>query len=90
MVIVGASFDSAADNQAFKDSDNFEYELWSDLGRELALYYGAADSETQNNASRRTVVLDSQGRQLLSYKPGLNVGAHPQEVLEDCETLFGD
>jgi hypothetical protein len=36
------------------------------------------------------MVLDAQGRQLLRYNPGLNFGAHPDEVLEDCQTLFGD
>ena len=90
MVIVGASFNSTTDNQTFKDEEGFEYELWSDLGRELAIYYDAADSEAQNSADRRTVVLDSQGRQLLSYEPSWDIGAHPQDVLEDCQTLFGD
>jgi hypothetical protein len=36
------------------------------------------------------MVLDAQGRQLLRYNPGLDFGAHPDEVLEDCQTLFGD
>jgi peroxiredoxin len=90
VTIVGASFDSPSENQGFKDEEGFEYELWSDLGRELALHYEAASSESQNNADRRTVVLDAQGRQLLRYDPGLNFGAHPAEVLEDCQTLFGD
>ena len=90
MVIVGASFNSTTDNQTFKDEEGFEYELWSDLGRELAIYYDAADSEAQNSADRRTVVLDSQGRQLRSYAPSWDIGAHPQDVLEDCQTLFGD
>lgn len=90
VVIVGASFDPIEDNQAFIDKEGFGYELWSDLGRELALYYDAADSEGQSKASRRTVVLDAQGRHLLNYSPGLAVGAHPGEVLEDCQALFGD
>lgn len=90
VVIVGASFDSISDNEEFKEKEGFEYELWSDLGRELALYYEAADSESQSKADRRTVLLDGQGRQLLRYDPGFNFGAHPEEVLEDCQTLFGD
>ncbi|MFT5582594.1 MAG: hypothetical protein ACI9VR_000170, partial [Cognaticolwellia sp.] len=41
------------------------------MGRELALYYEAASSESQKLADRRTVVLDAEGRQLLRYNPGL-------------------
>lgn len=84
------SFDTPQDNAGFIQAEGFQYALWSDLERELALVYGAADSADQARADRRTVLLDAQGAAILRYSPGLSVGAHPQEVLEDCQALFGD
>ncbi len=88
MQIIGISFDPADENQAWAIQEGFQYELWSDLGRELALYYGAATTETQNSASRKTFLLDAEGTLVLEY-PSVSAGTHPAEVLEDCELLFG-
>ncbi len=85
---MGASFDSPADNAAWKADQGFAYELWSDLDRELALHYGAASSASQSMASRVTRILDEEGTLVLEYTV-LNVSAHPQQVLEDCQQLFG-
>ena len=87
MVIVGASFDPPAENQAWAQAQGYQYELWSDEGRELALYYGAATSPTQSAASRVTKLLDASGTLILEYS-GISVGAHPAEVLQDCQKLF--
>ncbi len=92
MTIIGVSFDSAAKNAAFKASDNFAFALWSDLGRELALYYGAATTKTQGAADRVTVVLDDSGTQVLTYSAFMvnnNLTSHPASVLADCKTLLG-
>jgi peroxiredoxin Q/BCP len=86
--IVGVSFDSPSENQAWALEEGFQFDLWSDDGRELALYYGAASSAGQAFASRITVLLDEDGNLLLEY-PFVSVGTHPQEVLEDCQLLFG-
>lgn len=69
--------------------EGFQYDLWSDDSRELALYYGAATSAGQGTASRRTFLLDDDGDLLLEY-PVVAVGTHPAEVLDDCLLLFGD
>ena len=34
-------------------------------------------------------VNDAEGRLLLRYDDGIQVGTHPAEVLEDCRELFG-
>lgn len=86
---MGVSFDTPAANQEFKDSEGFEYELWSDQARELALHYGAATSENQGFADRVTVLLAGDGTLLLEYSPGLDVATHPELVLEDCRALWG-
>lgn len=82
------SFDSPAENQAWAVDEGFTFDLWSDAGRELALFYGAATTPTQGAAARITVILDENGELLLEY-PFVAVGTHPQEVLHDCELLFG-
>lgn len=92
MKIVGVSFDSPSANAAFRVSDKFEFDLWSDLGRELALYYGAASSASQGAANRVTVVLNDHGEQVLYYSSFVtNSGLthHPNDVLADCKALLG-
>lgn len=87
MRIIGASFDSPEENQTWAVEESYEYELWSDEARELALYYGAATTATQGAASRVTKLLDASGTLILEYA-GVSVGAHPGEVLQDCQAIF--
>lgn len=89
MTIVGVSFDTPQDNQDFIDHEGFEYELWSDQARELALHYGAATSANQGFANRVTVLLAGDGTLLLEYPVGADVAVHPELVLEDCQALWG-
>jgi peroxiredoxin len=86
--IIGTSFDDPATNLAWAQQEGFQFELWTDVARELALYYGAATSPTQGSASRRTYLLDADGTLILEY-PAVIAGTHPADVLEDCQTLFG-
>lgn len=88
MTIVGVSFDSPEKNQAWAEAESFTFDLWTDDDKTLALYYGAASSETQRTADRVTVVLDETGTVVLEYTD-VSVSTHPQEVLEDCTVLFG-
>ena len=83
------SFDTPAKNQEWAVDEGFTFELWTDDDKTLALYYGAATSETQQTATRISKLLLPDGTLLLDY---LKVGVtnHPQEVLEDCQALFGD
>jgi peroxiredoxin Q/BCP len=87
--IVGVSFDSPEENQSWALEEGFQFELWSDDDRELALYYGAAASAGALAASRITMLLDDGGAQLLEYTESINVGTHPAQVLADCQELFG-
>ncbi len=83
------SFDSPMANQTWAMAQMFQYDLWSDSARVLALYYGAASSPTQFAADRDTRILDADGNLVLQYDAVAGVGTHPQEVLEDCTVLFG-
>ncbi len=88
MAIVGTSFDAPEANATFKENNGFQFELWSDADRTLALYYGAASSEAQAMASRVTMVLDEEGGLVLEYG-SVNPATHSQQVLKDCLALFG-
>jgi len=86
--IIGVSFDTPEENQEWALDEGFEFDLWSDEDRVLAMHYGAASSPTQGSASRLTRLLDENGYVLLEYS-SIVVGTHPADVLEDCEALFG-
>lgn len=88
MAIVGVSFDEPEVNQAWAEEEGFAFELWTDDDRTLALTYGAATRPDQAAPSRKTFILDAEGDLVLVYD-SVGVSAHPQEVLEDCQLLFG-
>jgi len=69
------------------ENQGFAYEVWSDTGRELAMQLGAADDVEQGSPRRVTALLDAQGRVVAFYED-VNVGTHPEDVLEDCKRLF--
>lgn len=87
--IVGASFDPPEENQAWAVEQGYQYELWTDQDKTLALHYGAASSAGAVVPTRITRLLGEDGAVLLEYAVS-NTGAHPAEVLEDCQALFGD
>jgi peroxiredoxin len=87
--IVGVSFDPPQINATFAAKNNFQYPLWTDSKKELALHYGAAFGPTALFASRVTVVIDAAGQWLLTYFPSGDLSKHPEKVLEDCEKIFG-
>lgn len=90
MQIVGVSFDEPGQNAKFIAADSFAFPLWSDVGRELALTYGAATDVDQFFADRVTVVLDPKGAWRLVYPTATvswNLAAHPGQVLQDCQAL---
>lgn len=89
MQIVGVSFDAPTKNQAWAEEEGFRFDLWSDDARTLALTYGAASDGSQGSASRITVLLDPLGDLALVYADGIDVGTHPDEVLHDCQVLWG-
>ena len=90
--MIGVSFDTVAKNKKFKEVESFKFDLWSDLGRELGMYYGAAKSTTQSAASRITIVLDEHGTWRYWYSQsaiGFDFYNHPLTVLKDLSALFG-
>ena len=88
MGVVGVSFDHPAANKLFKQNEGFQYPLWSDDERELALAYGAATTQSQKYAKRVTVILDPEGTWVLVYP---NVDAtlfdHVDHVISDLHAI---
>ena len=86
---MGASFNSPSQNASWVNDQSYEYEVWSDVDKTLALYYEAIKSSITPIPGRVTVILDADGDLILEYRDGTSSAAHPQEVLEDCQALFG-
>jgi hypothetical protein len=55
------------------------------------MHFGAISSTSDWVPNRKTVVLDGDGNHILSYDVGfLSMATHPEDVLEDCEAIWGD
>lgn len=89
MAIVGVSFDDPDTNDAWAEEEAYLFELWTDDDKTLALAYGAASSASASFASRITVLLDENGDLLLEYL-SVSPSGHADEVLSDCQALYGD
>lgn len=85
--IIGIGFDSPENNAIWVEDQNYQYEIWSDTNRTLALYYGAATSADQSYPSRITRLLDTDGSVILEYNDASFL-SNPNNVLEDCLLLF--
>lgn len=88
MAIVGVSFDSPAVNEAWAEDEGFNFDLWTDDDKTLALTYGAASSADQRYADRKTFILDADGYLVLEYET-VGPTSSPEQVLQDCTALFG-
>ena len=86
------SFDTPQANSAFKQEQGFQFPLWSDEDRDLAMFYGAASAPKDLFASRITVVLDPQGTWQLVYPSpggtGSGLYGHAQDVLDDLTVIL--
>ncbi len=90
MQIVGVSFGSPDELTEWAEEEGFEYELWQDQDRTLAMHYGAVTSTSDWVPSRITILLDGDGNHILSYEvDAFGIGDHPADVLEDCQAIFG-
>lgn len=76
-------------NVRWVENQEYQYEVWTDSDKTLALYYGAINGPGAAFPGRVTKVLDEQGRLVLEYVDGINVGTHPDDVLADVTKLFG-
>ena len=87
--IIGVGFGEPSANQAWIDDQGYQYEIWSDTNRTLAVHYGAADSVDQSYPSRVTKLIDTDGTLILEYNDASFL-SNPQDVLDDCNILFAN
>lgn len=60
-MILGASFDSVAENRSFAEKFAFPYALLSDADHSVAVAYGAAASAQDQYPRRNTYVIGADG-----------------------------
>jgi len=76
-------------NERWIEDQQYEFEIWTDDEKTLALHYGAISRPSAAFPKRITKILDAEGTLILEYVEGVGPATHPQEVLEDCRLLFG-
>ncbi len=59
--MLGASFDTVAENAAFAEKFGYAFPLLCDTTRELGIAYGACDAPDAKHARRITYVIGSDG-----------------------------
>ena len=87
--ILGGSFNEPDVIKNWVEDQSYEYEIWQDINKTLAVYYGAAQDDQAVFPGRITVILDANGNVMLEYLQP-NVQTHPAKVLEDCKVLFAE
>ena len=81
-VILGASFDSAQENKAFKDKYDFPYDLLCDVDKSVAVAYGAAADASASSPARISYLIDPNGKIAKVYG-NVSPAEHPDKVLGD-------
>jgi peroxiredoxin Q/BCP len=90
-VIVGASFDTPAENKAFTDEHGFGFPLLCDVDHAIGRVYGVERGADENNpayAKRMTFLIDPDGNVAKVYDVA-DAGAHPGELIEDLRSIRG-
>ena len=79
-MILGASFDSEADNKKFAEKFNFNFPLICDTDRKIGTAYGA-NVDPQKGAARVGVVIDPNGK-IKEWHARVDARAWPAEVIK--------
>jgi peroxiredoxin Q/BCP len=79
-VILGASFDTPAENKAFAEKYHFNFPLLCDTDRKIGLTYGAASTPKDEYARRIAYVIDENGT-VAEAHPKVDPKSYPQEQL---------
>ena len=84
-VIAGVSFDSNADNKAFKDKAEYPYDLLTDNDKSASIAFGVVTSDT-GNPSRVSVLIAPDGSIAKTYDT-VAPAEHADQVLGDLTSL---
>ena len=89
--MLGASFDTPAENKSFADEQSFEFRLLSDVDRAVGTAYGAVrppDDKFPDFPKRVSFLIDPEGVVRRTYEVR-DPGAHADDVLADLAELRG-
>jgi peroxiredoxin Q/BCP len=87
--VLGASFDTPADNKRFADAQRFGFRLLSDVDKVVGKAYEVTRQPDDQYASvplRISYLIDPDGMIRRSYAVA-DVAAHAQQVLDDLDAL---
>jgi peroxiredoxin Q/BCP len=87
--VLGASFDTPAENKAFADEHSFDYRLLSDVDKAVGTQYEAvrdADDKFPQFAKRIAYLIDPEGVIRRSYEV-TDVNSFAGDVLDDLDRL---
>ncbi len=90
-MVLGASFDTPAENKVFVDDQAFGFRLLSDVDRRVGARYEvvrSADDQYVSFPLRLSYLIDPDGIIRRSYAV-TDVGGHAEQVLRDLE-LFAE
>lgn len=79
-MVLGASFDSAADNKKFAEKFNFNFPLLCDTDRAIGTAYGA-NVDPAKGAARVGVIIDRDGK-IKEWHERVDARAWPAEVVK--------
>ena len=88
-MILGASFDTPAENREFAEAQNFPYQLLSDVDRTVGAAYDVVrppDEQYAQFARRYSFLIDPEGIIRQTYVV-TDVGQHASQVLADLRAL---
>jgi peroxiredoxin Q/BCP len=88
-VILGASFDTPAENREFAEAQNFPYQLLSDVDRTVGPAYDVqrpSEEQYSEFARRYSFLIDPDGVIRQTYVV-TDVAKHASEVLSDLRAL---
>jgi len=88
VTVLGASFDTPADNAEFVTQNRFPFRLLSDGEKRLAVAVGAADSTSRMWPRRISYLIGPDGTVLKAYSD-VSPADHARQVLGDLAALAG-
>jgi len=82
---VGISYDSPADNGAFRDKFSFPYDLLSDADGAVSIAYGVSEPGSPRSP-RKSVLIGPDGKVAAAYD-AVTPADHPAQVIADLDGL---
>lgn len=80
-MILGASFDTPAENEAFAKAQHFPFDILCDTDRSVGIAFGVAADAKAGYPKRVTFVIGADGR-IEQVIEKVDVRSHPSALLE--------